>query len=198
MIHDILTNKWITGVVFGLLIISAGCFWYYQHTTAPYKAESEKTDKLLTQRKVDKVKPTVTVDTKATKISVEEILNTAEKSINGTLPKTASELERLNQKILLDWNNFTQDLQRKYPILFNEQELQRSAQTKEGRKKLKIQAEALIEEQLDFYGSMVSQLPPEVATEALNLIEKRFLQNNRGFDPKHLNQAFEKMRTKLK
>ena len=27
-------TKWIVGAAFVLLIIAAGCIWYYQHTTA--------------------------------------------------------------------------------------------------------------------------------------------------------------------
>lgn len=54
MIRDILTNKWIIGAPLLLLIFATGCVWFYQHTTAPYKAEAEETDKLLQQWKTEK------------------------------------------------------------------------------------------------------------------------------------------------
>ncbi len=56
MIRDIFTNKWIIGAAFGLLIVAAGCYWYYQHTTAPYKAEAEQTEEVLQEWKANKAK----------------------------------------------------------------------------------------------------------------------------------------------
>ena len=56
MIRDILTNKWIIGAAFGLLIVAAGCYWYYEHTTAEYRQQTEQTDKLQQEWKANKAK----------------------------------------------------------------------------------------------------------------------------------------------
>ena len=50
-------TKWIIGAALLLLIVAAGCFLWYQHTTAPYKEEADKDDKLLQQWKANKAKP---------------------------------------------------------------------------------------------------------------------------------------------
>ena len=63
MIRDILTNKWIIGAVFGLLIVATGCIWYYQHTTVQHRELAEQTDELLKQWEADKQKQTVAVET---------------------------------------------------------------------------------------------------------------------------------------
>ena len=77
MIRDIFTNKWIIGSVFLLLIIAAGCIWYYQHSTAADKLEVVKADKLLQKWKADKAKPAA--ETVSTKASMENLTSTAEK-----------------------------------------------------------------------------------------------------------------------
>ena len=106
-------------------------------------------------------------------------------------------LDELNRILAKEWNDFTIKLQRKYPVLFDSQELARVAQTKEGRKKLKRQVESIIEEQLDQFESLFSQLPPKVAAESLRVTESLFMKNNQGLPPKHIKQAFERMRAKL-
>ncbi len=54
MVRDILTNKWIIGAAFFLLIFAGMCYWYYQHTTAHDRAEAEKAEQLLKQWEADK------------------------------------------------------------------------------------------------------------------------------------------------
>lgn len=93
MIRDILTNKRIIGAVFGLLIIFAGCFWYYQHTTAPYKAELEKTDKLLKQREANKAKTPAETRTTDTP---EEIITQTEKISDNTETNTDKPTKTVN------------------------------------------------------------------------------------------------------
>lgn len=56
MIREILTNKWISGAVCLLLIVGAGCIWYYQHTTTHDREQTAQTDKLLQEWKADKAK----------------------------------------------------------------------------------------------------------------------------------------------
>lgn len=71
-------TKWIIGVVFLLLIVAVGCFLYYQHTTASYKAEAAKADKLLKQWEADKAKPLS--ETASTQAAAGSNKSTAEKS----------------------------------------------------------------------------------------------------------------------
>ena len=90
MTHGIYT-KWIIGAAFGLLIVAAGCYWYYQHTTAPYKAEAEQAEKLLQQWEADKAKTPTTADKEVTQAPADSTTSTAEKPINkigeGQKPK---------------------------------------------------------------------------------------------------------------
>ena len=72
--------KWIFGAAFLLLIVAVGCILYYQHTTAPYKAEAVKDDKLLKQWEADKAKATITAEKESTITPVESTAPTAEKS----------------------------------------------------------------------------------------------------------------------
>ena len=65
-------TKWIIGAAFLLLIVAAGCILYYQHTTAPYKAEAEKTDKLLEKWKADKATPPTPAEAESTQAPTAE------------------------------------------------------------------------------------------------------------------------------
>ncbi len=94
MIRDIFTNKWIIGAAFGLLIVVCGCYWYYQHTTAPYKAEADKADKLLKQWEADKAKPTITADTPA-----ESTTPTAEKPTNKIGEETETNTDKSTEPV---------------------------------------------------------------------------------------------------
>ena len=84
-------TKWIIGAAFLLLIVAAGCFLYYQHTTAQYKSEAYKDDKLLEKWKVDKAKPPTPAETESTKPPVESTTPTVEKSTIET-PGTKVEM----------------------------------------------------------------------------------------------------------
>ena len=88
MIRDIFTNKWIIGAAFGLLIVAAGCFWYYQQTTQAYKQEAEQADKLLQQWEADKAQQTTTAEKEETNTPAEGTTSTAEKSITEITPDT--------------------------------------------------------------------------------------------------------------
>ncbi len=82
MIRGIWT-KWIISAVFLLLIVAAGCILYYQHTTAPYKQEADKDNKLLQEWEANK-KAKPAAETESTQISADSITQTAEKPITGT------------------------------------------------------------------------------------------------------------------
>ncbi len=95
MIRDILTNKWIIGAVFILLIVITGCILYYQQTTQADKQAVEQADKLLQQwkaNKADKAKPTTTVDKEVTPTPAESTTTTAGKPTN----KIGEETEETN------------------------------------------------------------------------------------------------------
>ncbi|MDE0084560.1 MAG: hypothetical protein OXU23_02540 [Candidatus Poribacteria bacterium] len=47
MLRDIFTNKWIIGSFGVLLIVAAGCYFWYQWELAPYKQEYAKTQQLV-------------------------------------------------------------------------------------------------------------------------------------------------------
>lgn len=87
MIRDILTNKWAIGAVSLLLIIAAGCYVWYQHTTAVHKRELERTFVLLKQwRNHKKTEKPITVDKSSTQASAKA--TTAEKTINASTINT--------------------------------------------------------------------------------------------------------------
>lgn len=67
MIRDILTNKWIIGAVFILLIVATGCILYYQQTTAADKQAAAQAEKLLQTWQADKAKPPTPAKTESTK-----------------------------------------------------------------------------------------------------------------------------------
>ena len=80
MIRYILTNKWIIGSAFLLLIVAAGCIWYYQHTTAHDREQAAKADKRLQQWKAERTpKPTINADQESTQTPAETTTSTAEK-----------------------------------------------------------------------------------------------------------------------
>lgn len=78
-------TKWIIGAAFGLLIFACGCYWYYQHTTAQYKAEADKANKLLQEWKANKAKSTITAETESTQVPTESNTPNAEKPSNETM-----------------------------------------------------------------------------------------------------------------
>lgn len=83
MIRDILTNKWTIGVFSLLLIIAAGCYIWYQYTTAAYKRELEKTTALLKQWEINKkTDESITADKPSDNLSTQApVETTREKTI---------------------------------------------------------------------------------------------------------------------
>lgn len=109
----------------------------------------------------------------------------------------SAEAEELARILLQDWNNFALYLPDKYPALFDPQAFASFAQTKEGRRELKSQAEGMMADLLNQLEDICAQLPPEVATESIRLAEEMLMQDNQGIPPKYLKQAFEKIRARL-
>ncbi len=58
MIRDFFTNKWIIGGIAVLCIVTASCYFWYQHEITPYKREDAKTDELFRQSQTQKVPET--------------------------------------------------------------------------------------------------------------------------------------------
>ncbi len=98
MTHGIWT-KWIIGAAFLLLIVAAGCILYYQHTTAPYKAEADKTDKLLQEWKANKAKQTTTADKETTITPAESTTSTAEKPTNKIGERTETNTDKPTESV---------------------------------------------------------------------------------------------------
>ncbi|MXV73739.1 hypothetical protein F4Z99_05610 [Candidatus Poribacteria bacterium] len=109
----------------------------------------------------------------------------------------SQEARELAENFTRDWNDFQQYLLSKYHVLFNPDELTRIAETKQGRRKLKSQASAMVEETLDKLEELLTQLPPEMSHKLLNLVEAGFQQNNPGIPPKYLKESIEMIRARL-
>lgn len=102
MLRDIVSNKWIIGTVFVLLIVAAGCILYYQHTTAPLREQAAKVDKMLKQRNAEKQKQTGSSDTSSTQTSADSKTKTAKKSKTDTTPITKNRDEGLQIGDIVD------------------------------------------------------------------------------------------------
>lgn len=72
----------------------------------------------------------------------------------------SEEAKQLAENFTREWNHFEQQLQSKYHVLFNPEELMRIAETKQGRRKLKSHVSAMIEETLEKLEELLKQLPP--------------------------------------
>lgn len=71
MIRSI-SYKWIISAVILLLIISAACSLWYQHTTAPYKQQAAKTEKLLQKTEnLNKAEKPVAIEKSSTQVPEE-------------------------------------------------------------------------------------------------------------------------------
>ena len=82
-------TKWIVGAAFVLLIIAAGCIWYYQHTTAQDREQAAQAEKRLQQWKANKEqKPTIKAETEETDTPAENTTSTAEKPTTDTTAVT--------------------------------------------------------------------------------------------------------------
>ncbi len=69
-----------------MLIFAAGCYWYYQHTTAHDRAEAGKAEQLLKQWEAEKAKPTTPAETASPQAAAEDQNTTAEKPVHERIP----------------------------------------------------------------------------------------------------------------
>jgi len=109
----------------------------------------------------------------------------------------SEEAGRLAENFTQDWNRFQQDLQSKYAVLFNPERLTKIAETRQGRRELKSQIEAMIEETLAKLEELLKQLPPEFSQKLLDVVETQSLLNNPGIQPQYLKESFEMIRKRL-
>ena len=107
------------------------------------------------------------------------------------------EAERLTQKLLEDWDNFSITLLDKYPKLFDAQAIAQIANTQEGRDHLKSQVESMLEDTFDEFERLFTQLPADFAEEVLDALEVHFQQNPTDIPQRYINQALNKMRARL-
>ena len=92
-------TKWIIGAAIGLIIVAIGCILYYQYTTAPYKAEADKDDKLLQQWKANKAKTPTTADKELPNTPAESTENTAEKPTNNIGEETKTNTDKSTEPV---------------------------------------------------------------------------------------------------
>ena len=92
-------TKWIIGAALLLFIVATGCILWYQHTIAPYKQESEQTDKLLQQWEADKAKPTIAAETETTQVPADTTTPTAEKPTNIIGKETETHTDKTTQPV---------------------------------------------------------------------------------------------------
>ena len=109
----------------------------------------------------------------------------------------SDEARHLAENFTREWNAFEQQVQSKYHVLFNPEELTRIAQTRQGRRELKSQARAMINETLDKLEELLTQLPPEMSHKLLDTVEEAFQQNNPGIPPEYLKESLEMIRARL-
>ena len=103
----------------------------------------------------------------------------------------------LAENFTRDWNDFQQYLLSKYHVLFNTDELTRIAETKQGRRKLKSQATAMVTDTLDKLEELLTQLPPEMSQKILTEVEAQLQQFNPGIDSKYMKEALERLKARL-
>ena len=96
-------TKWIIGAACLLLIVAVGCFLWYQHITAQYKAEADKDDRLLQQWKANKATPAA--ETEATHTPAESTQNTAEKQSNEHTTESNNTTKNGNQNVTADMSS---------------------------------------------------------------------------------------------
>lgn len=108
-----------------------------------------------------------------------------------------AEAERLTKKLLSDWEDFAYSLQSKYPVLFDQQAINRVAQTASGRRQIKSQVKAMIDEALDEFERLFSQLPSDFSHKVLDLVGPRFTEGNTGIPQQYLDEALDMMRSRI-
>lgn len=109
----------------------------------------------------------------------------------------SDEARLLAENFAREWNDFQQNLLAKYHVLSNPEELTRIAQTRQGRRQLKSQVEAMINETLDKLEELLTPLPPEVSHKLLDAVEAAFQQNNPGVPPEYLTESLEMIRARI-
>ncbi len=109
----------------------------------------------------------------------------------------SQEARELAENFTRDWNDFQQYLLSKYHVLFNPDDFMRIAETKQGRRKLKSQATAMVTDTLNKLEELLRPLPVEMRQKILTAVEAQLHQFNPGTDPKYMNEALERLKARL-
>lgn len=112
MIRSILPNKWIVGAISLLVIIAAGCFFYYQHVTEQDRQQAAKTADLLRQWESDTVKSKNTAETAKQKAPADSIKATVETLVDKspTVTQKPEPTQAQSENASLAGNTETQDV----------------------------------------------------------------------------------------
>ncbi len=138
------------------------------------------------------------IDTPETQESPFFNLESPETGVDRDIPwEETADAQRLTQKLLKEWEDFGYDLKGKYSVLFDQQALEKLAQTREGRQQIKSQAGAIVTETLDEFERLFSQIPSDFSLVVLDLLEEHFTENNQGLPQKYIDQALDQMRSKI-
>ena len=84
-----------------------------------------------------------------------------------------------------------------HKLLVCPDELTKIAETKQGRRKLKSQATAMVTDTLDKLEELLRPLPPEMIQKILTEVEAQLQQFNPGTDPKYMKEALERLKARL-
>ncbi len=129
---------------------------------------------------------------------VPDITESADAEIEDEIPwAETAEAERLMNQLLADWENFSYDLREKYPVLFDAKALSEIGKTREGRDRIKLQAESIVNESLDEFQKLFSQLPSEFSHQVLDLLEEHFTESSQGIPQQYIDQALTMMRSSI-
>ena len=93
MLRDIFINRWILGCI-GFFVIFAGlCYFYYHHTTAPYREQAAEHDEMIRQSKKQRTALTAKRTERAADAPMDSHTPTAEKPITETPVTEDTEME---------------------------------------------------------------------------------------------------------
>lgn len=107
--------------------------------------------------------------------------------------------EQIAEELLEEWTDFFEDLRYKYPLLsMSTDEIMELSQLPGGTREIRAQALAMSNDAIDYLVNWLSRYTPEETEELLRQAEELGRQENYGIPPEYLQQAFERVRERLK
>lgn len=91
MLRELITDRWILGMISFLILFSISCFLWYQYDIAPYRQQSDETTRLV--RQMDVSQGTQNIVDSSTKGGTEETTPIAEKSTTITNDSVTKQTE---------------------------------------------------------------------------------------------------------